>query len=155
MKSKTLLSLIFLACFQTLAYGQDFKERFTALFAEDDTSGQTQVLTEWEKATPKDPELFIAYFNYYARKSRKEIVSLGTTPQGGEQLVLSDTTGGEPVGFLGTATSYDGKTLKMGFEYINKGLAMYPDRLDMRFGKIYMLGESGSYAEFTTNVTDA
>jgi tetratricopeptide (TPR) repeat protein len=42
--------------------------------------------------------------------------------------------------------------LKKGFDYIDKGLSKYPNRLDMRFGKIYLLGQIENYEKFTAEI---
>ena len=148
-KNKSILSLIFIfISFYTIAQ-QDYQKSFKELSQKKDTAAQSKLLREWEVANPKDPELYIAYFNFYVNKSMEAAISLDSNPKNDQSFQLSDTGSGKPVGYLNFSTNYNSKLLQKGFDYIDKGIAIHPTRLDMRFGKIYMLGEAESYEMFT------
>jgi tetratricopeptide (TPR) repeat protein len=134
--------------------GQTFKQQFNDLLSTKDSVGQRQVLEKWEKSDRNDPELFVAYFNYYIVKSKKEIIALGQNPQGKEGFEIrnQDTTKNEPIAFMYGDTYYDSPLLSKGFEWISEGINKHPDRLDMRFGKIYMFLETKDYETFTTEI---
>jgi tetratricopeptide (TPR) repeat protein len=135
------------------ATAQNFKKEFNDLFAKKDTAGQTEVLKKWEAADGRDPELYVAYFNYYVSKSKKEVIELGNNPKGESfQIMDKDTSVKEPVGYLYSSTYYDTVLLKKGFEFADIGIAKSPSRLDIRFGKIYMLGEIKNYRDFTAEI---
>jgi len=136
------------------ANGQTLKEQFNDLLTKNDDAGQRALLTKWEKQNAEDPELFVAYFNYYANKSRKDGLALGTQPKGEKYLKLldKDSTKKEPIGYIYDETYYDPETLKIGLTYITKGIKKYPTRLDMRFGKIYMYGQTKDYENFTIDI---
>lgn len=143
---------LFLVSF--LAQSQNFRQQFQDVFSRQDTAGQAKVLTAWEASRPTDPELLIAYFNYYAQNSRTETLSLDSRQQEGESIVVSDTGTGKPVAFLNSSTRYNTEILRKGFDYIDRGITLYPMRLDMRFGKIYILGEAESYEAFTKAIVE-
>lgn len=145
---------LMLILFSVSAIGQEFEKKFKELAANNDTAAQSGLLKEWEVAAPKDPELYIAYFNFYARKSIEEVIALEEKPNR-ESLQLSDTGTGKSVGYLNFSTRYRSDLLQKGFDYIDKGLELHPGRLDMRFGKIYMLGEAENYEMFTTVIIEA
>lgn len=147
---KNKLRLIFVFIFLSLCAiaQQDFQKNFKDLSEKNDTAAQSRLLKGWEAAKPKDPELYIAYFNFYVKKSREELISLDEKPKK-ESFQLSDSGNGKPVGYLNFSTCYRSDILQKGFDYIDKGIALHPDRLDMRFGKIYMLGEAENYDMFT------
>lgn len=134
--------------------GQTFKQQFNDLVSKKDTAGQKQLLEKWELTDNNDPELFVAYFNYYVVKSKKEIITLGQNPKGKDvlQIMDQDTTNKEPVAFMYAETSYEPTSLSKGFAWITEGIKKHPDRLDMRFGKIYMLGQLEDYEKFTTEI---
>jgi tetratricopeptide (TPR) repeat protein len=136
------------------AGGQTFKQQFNDLCSKKDTLGQQKLLEHWEKSDNSDPELFVAYFNYYVRKAKKEIITIGQNPKGTNVLQLTDqdTTKKEPVAFIYGDASYDPDLLRKGFHWITIGIEKHPDRLDMRFGKIYMFGELEDYEKFTTEI---
>lgn len=136
------------------AIGQTLKEQFNELLSKKDDSGQQALLKRWEQQHPNDPELYVAYFNYYANKSRKEVVELGTQPKGEKYLKLldKDSTKKEPVGYMYGDIYYEPEILNKGIAYIDKGILKYPNRLDMRFGKIYMYGQIKDYDNFTKDI---
>ena len=148
--SKQLTIAIVLLCSLTLN-GQDFKSRFGKLSASKDTLGQIALLKEWEQKKPEDAELYVAYYNYYVLKSRKELIGLQTEQQGESSLKLQDSTG-QIVGFMNGIVNYDDELVQKGFDYIDKGIKKFPNRLDMRFGKVYILGEIGDYETFTDEI---
>lgn len=153
MKSATLLIFGLTLVFSQVS-GQTFKQQFNELVSKNDTLGQQQLLDKWERADSNDPELYIAYFNYFVKKSNKEVVTLGQNPKGTEvlQIMDQDSSKKEPVAYIYGDTYYDQNILKKGFDYIDKGLAKHPNRLDMRFGKIYLLGQIEDYEKFTAEI---
>ncbi len=134
--------------------GQTFKQQFNNLVSKKDTVAQQQLLDKWENTDSNDPELYVAYFNYFAKKSKKEIVRLDGNSKGKEgfQVMDKDSSKKEPVAFLYGDTYYDQDILKKGFDYIDKGIKKHPNRLDMRFGKIYMCGQIEDYEKFTAEI---
>ena len=119
-----------------------------------DTVGQQQLLEKWEKTDKNDPEFFVAYFNYFVLKSKNEIITLGQNPKGEDvlQIMDQDTAKKEPVGFIYGDTYYNPDLLSKGFDWINNGIEKYPNRLDMRFGQIYMFGQIEDYENFTKEI---
>ncbi len=142
-------------CFTTLfATSQDYVKQFKALQSKKDTAGQIKLLKTWEKAAPTDPELFIACFNYYAQQSMKEVISIDQNNKAGQAIQMNDPKTGHPVAYLNSSINYKSEILQKGFDYIDKGIALYPGRLDMKFGKIYMLGQAENYAAFTKMIVE-
>lgn len=137
-----ILTLIF-----NRAAGQSFSEQFKDLAAKEDTLGQKRLLKTWEKSDSNDPELYAAYFNYYFIKSKKESIVLGQNPQGESVLQVNDqdTSDKEPAAYIYADTYYNPVFLNKGFGWADRGIAKFPDRLDMRLGKIYLLGQIKDY----------
>lgn len=154
MIKQTLILTFSLTLIFNQATGQTLKQQFNELVSKKDTVGQKELLEKWEKTDNNDPELFVAYFNYYVIKSKNEIITLGQNPKGKDvlQIMDQDTTKKEPVGFIYGDTYYNPDLLSKGFEWINKGIEKHPNRLDMRFGKIYMFGQIEDYENFTKEI---
>jgi tetratricopeptide (TPR) repeat protein len=135
---------------------QAFQQQFNELVSKKDTLGQEHLLTNWEKADSNDPELYVAWFNYFVNKSRKEVIAIGQNPKGKDVLNImdKDSTNKNPVSYMYGDTYYNHNVLNKGFSYIEKGLAKYPNRLDFRFGKIYMYEQIGDYESFTNNIIE-
>lgn len=150
---KYLLGFILTGFIFNLGIAQNYQTDFQKYFQENDTINQFKTLTEWEKANPKDAELFTSYFNYYFNKSRDEIivVSSGEPIKGENYLSFSDSIGNY-AGFIGSQINYDESYLKKGLDKITEGISLYPNRLDMRFGKIYVLGEIKDWNSFTKEI---
>ena len=148
-KNKKIIFTFFISFLSFTTYCQDFENDFKNLRIAKDTSGQLKLLKNWESTKPKDPELFIAYFNYFVQQSMVENISLDTKRNNQQSLQLNDTGTGKHAGYINFSTHYESSILNKGFQYIDKGIALYPSRLDMHFGKIYMLGEAQNYSEFT------
>jgi len=133
---------------------QNFKQQFHEAAEKSDTAAERKVLSSWATANGKDPELFIAYFNFFEQKARQEIITLGANNNGAPAFRFTDSTG-KTAGYISSSKKYNTAILAQGFDYINQGLALYPQRLDMRFGKIYMLGECEDWSAFAQTIVEA
>jgi tetratricopeptide (TPR) repeat protein len=148
-RSILLIVLVFLS---GLASGQNtYFEKFKQYFKEQDTTKLKSLFIEWEHTNPNDPELYTSRFNYYFSISRKDIVSLSRESSSKEALQLSDSSGAT-AGYLTTDLSFNPNLLQKAFMIIDHGIQKFPDRLDMRFGKIYALGAIGDYSNFKKNI---
>jgi tetratricopeptide (TPR) repeat protein len=154
MIKKTIIFLIGMTLLFHHSISQTFKQQFNDLVSKNDTLGQQKLLEKWENTDINDPELYVAYFNYYIDISKKEIIQLGNNPKGEYVLQLKDkdTSKKEPVGYMYSEITFEPTLLKLGYSYINKGIEKNPTRLDMRFGKIYMYGKTEDYQNFTSEI---
>lgn len=149
MKNIAVFILVMLSC---IASAQDFKSEFKESFQDNDSVKQLKVLLKWEKARPNDAELYTAYYNYYLSRAKDEMINLSTDkPENGEALVLKDSLD-KTAGYLSAVEVYDNSIISKAFAKIDKGIALYPDRLDMRFGKIYALGKTKDWKKFTSEI---
>ncbi|UOB18931.1 tetratricopeptide repeat protein [Abyssalbus ytuae] len=147
---KTLKTFIAILISQ-VGFSQDYQSEFLKYCQTNDTINQLKILTEWKKANPKDAELYTSFFNYYFAKSRREIVQLTSTPPNGEGLELKDSLN-QTAGYIGSQIHFDQNEVNKGLEKINQGIELYPNRLDMRFGKIYVLGQLEDWNSFTSEI---
>jgi len=146
------ISTLFVVVFiSTTAFGQNYKADFDKYCQEGDTTKQIEILKKWESEDSKNPELFTSYFNYYFLKSRQEVISMTTQEPEGKSLSFQDSTG-KTAGFIGSEIYYDPHTFNKGIDKIDQGIKLYPNRLDMRFGKIYVLGQTKDWTKFTDEI---
>jgi tetratricopeptide (TPR) repeat protein len=148
MKIRIILILTLIANF---GFAQNLHEKFKKSTEEKDTIQQLKILKEWESKNANDPELYTSYFNYYFSKSKTELISIDKNSNGTEGYQLKDSLG-NVAGYIQSNKSYNEKYAKKGMEYIEKGIFKFPKRLDMRFGKTYVLGDSENYEEFTKEI---
>src|SRR5688572_13586088 len=104
MPKQILAFLLLLVSSQNFAQG--YKADFDKVFKENDTAGQRQLLHDWQKANPRDAELFIAFFNYYFFSSRKEVIALTDSTSEPASLAITDSAGLQ-VGYLTEDFDYD------------------------------------------------
>ena len=143
-------------CVQTilninLALGQSNHEKFEILFKKNDSTKLIGFLTQWKKSGTNDPELYTACINYYFKKSKQEIVSISKKKVGNTGFQLTDSTGAV-AGYMNFNSDLNPIYLDSVFVYANNGIKYFPKRLDIRFGKIYILGEIGDYNSFTREI---
>jgi len=147
---KTLLLLTF-TIFSTFLFAQNNYEKFKKLYANNDTAKIKLLLAEWEKTNPNDPELYTSAINFYFSNSKQEILSIGKEQKTKEAVQLTDSTG-KVAGYISSNIGYNPEKLSKAINYANRGIEKFPDRLDIRFGKCYVLGEIGDYDNFTKEI---
>lgn len=136
------------------AWAQNWEDQFIAAFHQQDSLAQRQVLQQWEKAQPNNAELMTMYYNYYMQRARREIVQVFSTPPDGEALELRNEKG-ELSGYMGSEIFYEKAQTQQAIAWLDRALQSYPNRLDIRFGKIYALGLIEDWQPFTTAILEA
>lgn len=141
MKKLILAAATALFCIGLNAQSTDsYKERYQRLSRILGPAGLgiETVLEEWKAENPDDRDLLKAGFNYYYTKCRKDKVSemRGRTKYLGKKPVfeLKDSTGTKVPYF----TDYDitDSLFNIAIENVDKAIKLYPDEIDLRFGKI-------------------
>ncbi|MCR4965944.1 MAG: hypothetical protein K6A41_09850 [Bacteroidales bacterium] len=144
---KILLALCMLG---NIAFGQtgsdillsNIYDRFNQAIQNEDTLQMTSLIRQIQASSDESAERYIAEFNYYFNMSRKEVIALTSELPKGKELsdvfTLLDSTGQE-TGYMYSHVEYDPLLSDSAIATIDKGLALYPNRLDMRFGKIHVL----------------
>lgn len=116
-------------------------EGFREAFQKSDTTAMRQVLTAWAKQEPKDPNLYVAKFNYLLR--RAERIELRSDVPAKDGFTIKDKKGRT----AGSITSgYDPELMAAAQAALRQGIALAPDRLDMRFGLAKAYEEAGDAA---------
>lgn len=134
-----------------IGFSQSFYSEFQKNLKTNDTIKQLETLTAWEKVSPKDPELFTCYFNYYFSKSKNELILLTTQKPNGLGFELKDSLN-QTAGYLGSQINFNQIEFQKGIDKINKGIELFPNRLDMRFGEIYAFGQIKDWKNFTNEI---
>ena len=105
-----------------------------------DGVGIETLIDRWEKASPDDPDMLTARFNYYLTKAVSKEVRikaqdrfLGNRPV----LTLKDSLGADVNYF--EETFYDDSLFALASQAIDQAVRSHPDRLDLRFSKITSL----------------
>lgn len=144
------LSILFILI-ANWSFSQDLHNQFLAACETSDTIKQLEILELWEKEAPTDPEYYTSRFNYHFAKSQKEVLEIRNDEPNGDALIINDSLGNN-AGFIGSKIIYGSDEINKSFNFIDKGLQENPNRLDMRFGKIYVLGELEDWDSFTEEI---
>ncbi|MGI5172493.1 tetratricopeptide repeat protein [Treponema sp. OMZ 840] len=152
---KKIIPCLFIFALSLLPLFADFKSDYELYIRSENLEKLESILPQWEQAEPNNPEMFIAYFNYYLLKGRSSGLTIDTVPpESGTSIAFSDPDTGETVGYIGGQTSYDRAHTETALEYLNKGLAIAPERLDMHFGQITILGELKEYNRMAEKIIE-
>jgi len=125
--SKKILLLVISCLYCFNANAQTYRESFIKALNAKNMARAEEVLKAWDLANSNDPELYIAYFNYYTVKSQDAALPIAIT-------------------------GYDQKYAKQALEFITEGINRFPTRFDMRVAKIYMLGVLKDYQAYVAEV---
>jgi hypothetical protein len=149
MKSTTILT--FLICLSVATIAQNYNDQYKKLNKSTDTTAIKLLLMDWEKSNPNDAEFYVAALNYHFSASRQEIVNLSKDAPTAQSFELTDSIG-KIVGYLSSTLGYDPEKIKTVLNYANKAIGKFPDRLDIRFGKCYVLTQIEDYETFTSEL---
>jgi len=92
--------------------------------------------------------VYAAWYNYYIKLAMTDVVALTTTaPEDNQEaLQLMDSTG-VVAGYMYGIESYNDSILQIGYQKLNTAIKLFPDRLDLPFGKVAMLFRQQLYSE--------
>ena len=148
---KYYLALLFLII-GYCSFGQNFQTDLTQYFRTGDTLKQRETLEKWKKENPNNPELYFNYFNYYLDMAKREIAAfIESQSQKSEMDEITQESEAKENQY---AINYENYTLNA-LEKIEEGINLYPDRLDMRLGKIYAFSQNGNWDEYTNEILKA
>ena len=105
-----------------------FREQFRAAFKAGNVAAAEKVLADWEKATPKDPDLYVARFNFLLNKATKR------TPIAAAPVAAAAGAPAPAPRPPAVLVSYDPATMAQAAAVLKQGIALAPERLDMRMG---------------------
>lgn len=149
---KYTISLIVCLLISNLAFSQDYYSQYIYLFQKQyDAKKIKNLLQEWKQKDANDIKYYIAGFNFYLKESKKEIVRLDTKEGREKNFVIKDSIN-NTVGYLYSETVHIDSLFSISQNFLNQGIALFPKRLDLRFGKIYTLGETKKYNVFTDEI---
>lgn len=148
MKKSFILFLLF--CFVSFVLGQSNYQQFLEFYQKNDTIAIEKLLKDWENNNP-DAEYYVSCVNYFFNKSKKEVISLDAKMSQKEGFEIKDDKGNS-VAYLSSKNLYDEKMLQKTFKCFDEGISRFPDRLDIRFGKVYSLGQIEDYENFTKEI---
>lgn len=135
---KAVTALCLLAACSVASFAQSYSDKFYDAMNADDLPAQRQALAEWELAAPNDVDLYIARYNFYVNAGSNEVVMIDADEPTEESFVIKTDSGDF---YMHSVMTFDEKMADSGLFVIAEAIKAYPNRLDLRFGEIYFLGQ--------------
>ena len=137
---RAFLILIMTGCFVgNLVAQTSWYDRYLECINDSSLDYSRQVIERWELAEPESADVYAAWFNYFFKKSMDDVIQLTPTPpQDGQQALELEGDEGAPA-YLYAGQVYNDSLLTIAHEKIDKAISLYPNRLDLPFGKITVL----------------
>ena len=126
---------------------QNWFDKYKKLLNSNDTVALKKCIMQWEKANPESPDVIAAWYNYYIKRAMNNVLQLSTVqPANGKQYMeLQNDTTKQTAGYLYEQTVYNPELTKQAFAKIDEGIQKFPNRLDLPFGKVYVLLQQEKY----------
>ncbi|MBS9780160.1 MAG: hypothetical protein KGV51_06010 [Moraxellaceae bacterium] len=135
---------------------KEYQHKFNKYLVKKDFAKLEKLLQKWQKKDPTSEKLYINYFNYYVAKSMDGNVTVSKQkPQTSDMsnVMVALDKNRQPVMFM--TVRYDQALLQQAINKIDEGIARYPNRLDMRFGKAYILSKNKDWDGYTNEIIKA
>lgn len=135
---KQILTLILAGLLGLGAWGQQSDyAKFQTLLTQKDTAALRKFIPKWEQSAGQSGDTYAAWCNLLLMEARKEILQLSADTTAHEGLILMDSTGNK-AGSITDLVCYDAEKMQKLYQKFDEGLAKYPDRLDLWFGKVHV-----------------
>ena len=126
----------------------EWYDKFLTCAKDSDVHAWKALIEEWEQAEPESPDVYAAWYNYYIKLATVEAVVLTQdAPKDNQEAYQLTDSAGHVAGYMYGTTSFNDSILEIGFQKVDKAIKLFPDRLDLPFGKITILFRQQLYPE--------
>jgi len=147
--------LIFL-CTSSVLLSENNFSKFNKYLENSDLKSAKHIIDTWGDNKLKDPQYYICQFNYYVNKSKTSGVRLQTQlPNNKTSFQLSDPKTGKVTAYLFSDVHYDRKIINKGINFIKRGIKLFPDHFEMRFGLMWCYKELYQLDSYLVEFDDA
>ena len=139
MKRSLLFIILAVSVAGSISAQNNWYERYRECINDSSLEYSRQVIEQWEQAEPESPDVYAAWFNYYYKMGWEEVMQMTPIPpeDGIQALEFEDSTGA-PV-YMYQVEVFNASLLAIANEKIDRAISLYPDRLDLPFGKLAAL----------------
>lgn len=147
-----------LSLLPALSFGQSaFEKRFSEAAAAGDTSAMRRIVVDWEASGDLSPEMFIAKANslYYAAYAGNIVLSAEAPETGALAFKFferMDSSRLLPARYVHEDEVCVAEPIKRAAAVLDEGIARYPLRLDMHFGKTYIFSTAEPYTSMIASI---
>lgn len=144
MKRNLLLILLVLVG-MSATRAQSYNDAFFDALNSNDLETQRRVLAEWQEAAPNDVDLYIARYNFHANQT---FGTIGYVEGTDDEMDVSVSFDNYVPAFSFHSEAHADSALNV----ITEAIGKFPNRLDLRFGKIYFLGQLANWDAFADEI---
>jgi tetratricopeptide (TPR) repeat protein len=130
---------------------EDFATRFAKAAEAGPPTRAEQILAEWGKKEPNNPDYYIKGANYFFKQARDGI-SISTKPAARGDMVITDPKTGKAVGSIGAAN--DGQQFDKAVDLLKAAKTRFPQRLDIWLGLSQLYQADNRFTEQATVLKD-
>ena len=142
---RTFLLILFVLAGMSVTRAQSYNDAFFDALNSNDLETQRRVLAEWQEAAPNDVDLYIARYNFYANQTFGSIGYVEGTDDETDVPVSFDN-------YVSAFSFHSEAHADSALSVISEAIGKFPNRLDLRFGKIYFLGQLANWDAFADEI---
>ena len=137
---RKILFFIVAAVFSNHVLAANNHDEFFGFIKAKDTVQARKSLINWQKEEPNSADMYAGWYNYYYWSGTRENISQSVNLPDGvdDYLLISDSTGNH-TGYLYSVVSYCKDSIEQAFRLLDEGTAKNPQRLDLHFGRVYLM----------------
>ena len=152
-----LITLTLLLAVSSFAAAQDVYSRFYDALQEKDSAVIEEAIKEIRISGGQSAERIVAEYNYYVNKALLFSGAVTSTELPDNDNSIKDIlttmdSNGNLAGYMYFTQKWDSTCVDSGLAVITRGIALYPDRLDLRFGKIHFLRQLYRWNDFAQEI---
>lgn len=134
-------------------WGQSKQAQFYEKWESQDTVGIWKLIQNWYAEEPYNPDVYVGFFNYYAIQVydievRDEIQPLGDEWSCQSYKPMQDSN----LHYHCEKRNFQDQQYKLANKWADKGIALFPDRLDLRMGKALLAKETAQWKVFESTL---
>lgn len=151
MKLKLIFILFYIVSYNKVI-SKDYWADFQKLIMSTDLESLDKFLKNWEKENNTNPQLYVAYFNFFLQQVMKDVTVVFKKPKYNFINICIENVDEKSYIYDDILIDSKSKCFNSAIKYINIGIKLHPNRLDMRFGKIYAFIKARKYDNATNEI---
>ncbi|MBO4334129.1 MAG: tetratricopeptide repeat protein [Paludibacteraceae bacterium] len=137
---RKILFFIVAAVFSNHVLAANHHDEFFGFIKAKDTVQARKSLINWQKEEPNSADMYAGWYNYYYWSGMQENLSQSVNlPDGVDDYLLIRDSTGKHTGYLYSVVSYCKDSIEQAFRLLDEGTAKNPQRLDLHFGRVYLM----------------
>ena len=149
-------TLLVLTFFCQPSFGQSKQKQFYEQWDSQDTAGIWSLIQSWYAEEPYNPDVYVGLFNYFAIQVYEIEVKDELQPLGNEWSCQSYKPAQDSLlHYRCEKKKFQEDEFKKAMKWVDKGIGLFPDRLDLQMGKAILTKETAQWRIFESTIIRA